>query len=577
MNYQLITPRDPHLSVVEQVFKNRGMDSETLNEYLNVSANNLIPSEELTNMQEGIKMLISHINNKDKILVQVDSDCDGYTSAAFLINYLNRFFPGFVQNCLFYRMHDDKSHGLILETIPEDVKLVIAPDSSSNDYEVHQALKERGCDVLVIDHHIADHLSEYACVINNQMCDYPTKTLSGVGMVFKFCSYLDKLLGEEISNDYLDLAAIGIIGDVMDIRDLETRYIIQEGMESLRNPFLKEMAKLMDFKIQGHLNPFKVSFYIVPFINAINRSGTPEERLLVFESMLEYKAYEQIPSTKKGYKGQFETRVEQAARTCKNVKSRQQKIKDTNTEMVEEDIVKNHLLKHTLIAVKLKKEQSADKNLLGLIATQIANKYCHPTVILNETYHDGEKWWEGSMRGASHIPITDTRQMLLDTDLVEYCEGHANAAGVGIKDEYFDLLIENLDNQYKDIDFTPSYFVDLELPLTSNLADDVLSIARFEDYWGQGLEEPLVAITHVKITKDNIQLMKANTMKISFGELSFIKFRASDEEYDLLYPEMGYIEVTIIGNCKINDWNGTEYPQIQIVDYEINRRFKYDF
>ena len=64
-------------------------------------------------------------------------------------------------------MHTGKAHGLILETIPEDVKLVIAPDSSSEDYEVHKELNDKGVDVLVIDHHEAKMVSEDACVINN--------------------------------------------------------------------------------------------------------------------------------------------------------------------------------------------------------------------------------------------------------------------------------------------------------------------------------------------------------------------------------------------------------------------------
>ena len=90
------------------------------------------------------------------------------------------------------------------------MKLVIAPDSSSNDYEVHQQLKEKGIDVLVIDHHEADKISENACVINNQLCDYPTKSLSGVGMVYKFCSYLDSLLNKDYAEQFLDLVALGI-------------------------------------------------------------------------------------------------------------------------------------------------------------------------------------------------------------------------------------------------------------------------------------------------------------------------------------------------------------------------------
>jgi single-stranded-DNA-specific exonuclease len=72
-----------------------------------------------------------------------------------------------VQNNILYRTHDIKCHGLLLDTIPDYVSLVIAPDSSSNEYEIHQALKEKNIDVLVIDHHEAEYISPYACVINN--------------------------------------------------------------------------------------------------------------------------------------------------------------------------------------------------------------------------------------------------------------------------------------------------------------------------------------------------------------------------------------------------------------------------
>lgn len=548
MNYQLIAPRLPELTVVEQVFENRGIKKENIQHYLHTTKNDLVDPLKLDRINDGIKMLVKHINNQDKTLIQVDSDCDGYTSSAFLINYLNQYFPAYVQNCITYRVHGNKAHGLILETIPEDIKLVIAPDSSSNDYEVHKELAARGCDVLVLDHHLADHISDYACIINNQMCDYPTKSLSGVGVVYKFCSYMDQFLGDNVADEFLDLAAVGIIADIMDLRDYETRYICEYGMSHIRNPFIQSMINKMEFKIQGSLNPFKVSFYIAPFINAINRSGTLEERMLLFESMLEYRAYEQIPSTKRGAKGTTETRVEQAVRTCTNVKNRQAKSCEANTQIIEEIIINKKLYHHTLIAVQLGKEQAADKNLTGLIATQIANKYGHPTVILNETEHDGEKWWEGSMRGAPHIEITDTRQVLLNTGLIEYCEGHANAAGIGIKDSNFNSLIEFLDQQFNPEDFKPVWNVDAEIPI-EKAEQDVFALAELADYWAFGIEEPHVAITKVKITKDNCQMMKSNTFKITCGNLSFIKFKMPDEEYESLVPELGYKILTIIGTC----------------------------
>lgn len=196
MEYQLRIPLLPlektlELSAVEQVFANRGIAPENLYHYLNTDITDLIDPSSIKNMEEGVKLLIKHISNNDKVFLQVDSDCDGYTSAALLLNYLHKLFPSFVENNISYRLHEGKQHGIIVNTIPKDVKLVIAPDSSSNDYLQHRSLYERGCDVLVIDHHEAEKYSKYAIVINNQMCDYPTKSLSGVGMVLKFCQYID--------------------------------------------------------------------------------------------------------------------------------------------------------------------------------------------------------------------------------------------------------------------------------------------------------------------------------------------------------------------------------------------------
>lgn len=64
----------------------------------------------------------------------MDSDCDGYTSASLLLNYIHAQFPSAI-NKFIYGFHDGKIHGLKLETIPQGVSLVIAPDSSSNDYQ----------------------------------------------------------------------------------------------------------------------------------------------------------------------------------------------------------------------------------------------------------------------------------------------------------------------------------------------------------------------------------------------------------------------------------------------------------
>lgn len=578
MEYQLLASRIPprELSAVEQVLFNRGIDPENVEHYLNTTDEDILNPQMIMNIAEGAKVLVKHIAQGDKVLIQIDSDCDGYTSAAALINYLNRLFPGFVQSNIYYRIHTGKQHGILLETIPDDVKLVIAPDSSSNDYNEHQQLKSKGVDVLVIDHHEADKISENAVIINNQLCDYPTKSLSGVGMVYKFCSYMDELLNVDYADDYLDLVALGMVADMMDLRDFETRHLITRGLENIRNPYFKGMVDKQAYSLKGEITPIGVAFYIAPYVNATIRMGTQEEKLMLFESMLDYRGYELVPSTKRGCKGQQETRVEQACRNCTNIKNRQTKARDAALENIERIIKEKNLLENKILVVKLD-TFAADRNLTGLIANQLMAKYQRPVLLLNKTA-DG---WEGSGRGYDKSKFDNLREFLKESDLVMYAEGHANALGVGITDEAFKTFIEYANRELAEFDFTPCYKVDFIFNGADFRGTDIVEIAELKSLWGQGVDEPFVAIEHINVYAGNVALMspdKSPTLKITLPNgTSLIKFKSSQEEYEKLRSETGCITINVVGKCERNIWNGTVTPQIIIEDYEIVGEQKYYF
>ena len=579
MEYQLIAPRIPLgrlLTAVEQVLANRGIAPENVEHYLNTTDEDILSPMLIMNIEEGVKVLIRHIAQGDKVLIQIDSDCDGYTSAAALINYLNRLFPGFVQTNVYYRIHTGKQHGILLETIPDDVKLVIAPDSSSNDYEVHQQLKSKGVDVLVIDHHEADKISENAVIINNQLCDYPTKSLSGVGMVYKFCSYMDELLNVDYADDYLDLVALGMVADMMDLRDFETRHLITRGLENIRNPYFKGMVDKQAYSLKDGISPIGVAFYIAPYVNATIRMGTQEEKLMLFESMLDYRGYELVPSTKRGCKGQQETRVEQACRNCTNIKNRQTKARDAALETIEHIIKEKNLLDNKILAIKLD-TFAADKNLTGLIANQLMAKYQRPVLLLNKT----EDGWEGSGRGYDKSKFDNLREFLKESEMVLYAEGHANALGVGIADAEFTRFVEYANRELADFDFTPCYKVDFIFNGGDFRGKDIVEIAELKSLWGQGVDEPLIAIEHINVYGGNVTLMSADknpTLKITLPNgTSLIKFKSSQEEYEKLYSEVGCITINVVGKCERNIWNGIVSPQIIIEDYEIVGEQKYYF
>lgn len=581
MEYRLRAPEFPIYTPVEQVLVNRGIPYDQINHYLNTTDNDILDPRLIPHLDEGAKMLIKHISQNDKVLIQVDSDCDGYTSAALLMNYLYCLFPSFVNNNISYRVHMGKQHGIIPDTIPEDVKLVIAPDSSSNDYEAHEYLNLSGVDVLVIDHHEADHISEYACIINNQLCDYPTKSLSGVAMVWKFCCYIDMLLKTDHAQKFLDLVALGLVADMMDVRDFETRRLIDKGLQQIRNPYFRGAIDKDQFHFTNEITPIGVAFYIAPLINATTRVGTQEEKLMLFESMLDFRGYELVPSTKRGCKGQAETRVEQACRNCTNIKSRQTKIRDNSLERIEQIIVNQNLLSNKILIVQLD-DLITDRNLTGLIANQLMSEYQRPVLILNRIENEnGTITWEGSGRGYDKSRLKDFRGFLENNKYVMYAEGHANAFGIGIKDEDISAFIASTNSALDGFDFTPIYNVDFIYKSDELTPDEVIDIAGMKSLWGQGVEEAEIAVEGIKVHKDNIRILspdKNPTLKIMLPNgINFMKFRSSEEEYDKLYSELGYVTINIVGECERNIWNNKISPQVMIKDYEIVDRANYYF
>lgn len=581
MEYRLRAPEFPIYTPVEQVLVNRGIPYDQINHYLNTTDNDILDPRLIPNLDEGAKMLIKHISQNDKVLIQVDSDCDGYTSAALLMNYLYCLFPSFVNNNISYRVHMGKQHGIIPDTIPEDVKLVIAPDSSSNDYEAHEYLNLSGVDVLVIDHHEADHISEYACIINNQLCDYPTKSLSGVAMVWKFCCYIDMLLKTDHAQKFLDLVALGLVADMMDVRDFETRRLIDKGLQQIRNPYFRGAIDKDQFHFTNEITPIGVAFYIAPLINATTRVGTQEEKLMLFESMLDFRGYELVPSTKRGCKGQAETRVEQACRNCTNIKSRQTKIRDNSLEKIEQIIANQNLLSNKILIVQLD-DLITDRNLTGLIANQLMSEYQRPVLILNKIENeDGTITWEGSGRGYDKSRLKDFRGFLENNKYVMYAEGHANAFGIGIRDEDINAFITSTNSALDGFDFTPIYNVDFIYKSDELTPDEVIDIAGMKSLWGQGVEEAEIAVEGIKVHKDNIRILspdKNPTLKIMLPNgINFMKFRSSEEEYNKLYSELGYVTINIVGECERNIWNNKISPQVMIKDYEIVDRANYYF
>ena len=591
---------NPQYNAVEQILTNRNIPFDEIYHYLNTTDADIANPEDFGEdiLKAGAKMLINNIAAENSVLVICDCDCDGFTSASLLCNYLYEIFPSFVQTKLKWFVHEDKQHGLadVMDYINQkDFKLIIAPDASSNDYDYHKELADRGIDVLVLDHHLADKISQYACVINNQLSDYKNKELSGVGVVWQFCRYLDKLLDKDYANHYLDLVALGLTGDMMSLTSIETKHLIHKGFEpnNIHNPYIYEMWQKNKFKLGGHITSIDAAFYIVPMINAVQRSGTIEEKELLFKSMLKYEAFEMIPSTKRGCKGQEERLVDQAVRMSTNVKNRQTRVQDASIEYLESLIEKHNLLDHKVLLFTLERGK-VDKNVAGLIANKFAAKYQRPCCILtlsdlteadmqfiSEESKPLNAVLQGSARGYEMSGITNFKDICDNTGLVNWTAGHQNAFGISINVENINQFLAATDEALKDMSSEPVYYVDYIYNGADVAPSDILSISGLNNLWGKDMDEALIAIKDIKISSSMITVYRktTNTLKITLpNKVSLMKFNATDEECDRLQNQTGaYIQLEIVGKCNTNEWMGNITPQVFIEAYDITGEGKYLF
>ena len=548
---------------------------------------------------KAARTLMTAIQSDSRAIVIVDCDCDGFTSAAILINYLYDLFPAWVQNNLDWFIHSGKQHGLSDVDVAETAakySVVLCPDASSNDYEYHLAFVEKGVDIIVLDHHEAEIISPNAIIINNQLCDYPNKHFSGAGITWQFCRYLDNLLGTSHADNYLDLVALGNTADMMSLRSIETKHLILKGFrdENIHNPFIASMAEANAFSIGDKLTPMAAAFYIAPFVNAMVRSGTAEEKELMFKSFLKFKAFDIILSTKRGHRvGETEQLVTQAVRVAKNVKARQTKVQDATLAKLESMIEEQNLLDHKVLLFLLEQGE-VDKNVAGLVANKFMAKYQRPCCILTkteeivETYVPGRvaplrqpvTTYSGSARGCDLAGVTEFKDLCEATELTTFVAGHQGAFGIGIREYNIDKFIAATDLALCDMSEEPIYYVDYIYRGVSVDGEQILDIARLNDLWGKDLDEAVVAVESVRVSKDmvNVYVKKNNTLKITLpSRVSLMLFDAPDDLCNLLSNTDGYVELNIVGTCNANEWQGWVTPQIFIKDYEIVSQSKYCF
>lgn len=563
MNYNL-TIENITENYGENLLKQRGIENVEL--FLNPTKNCLQNWKDLNNIEQGLDLIKNTIYNEKPYALIVDCDVDGFTSSAILYSYIKLLNSNKEINCFF---HEGKQHGLedMWEKLQEkEYDIILCPDSATNDSQYAIQLK---CPILVLDHHILEdnYLADNLILINNQTSEkYINKNLSGAGVTWQFCRGLDNYFGKEYSKDLIDLAALGIVADMMSMLEYENQYIIQTGFHNIKNLFFNILIEKQSYSMNNKITPTTVAFYIVPMINAMIRVGTQDEKERLFLAFIDGEKL--VPSNKRGAQGTMERVAIESARECTNAKSRQDKIKEKIVDSLDIKIHKNGLLDNKILFVRLDDDDDFPPELNGLVAMQLASKYNKPTIIarLNE-----EGFIRGSARGLNKSELKSFKDFLNNSHMFEYTVGHDNAFGISINNNNLFNLHQYANQKLENIDFGINmYNVDFVREAKDIDIDKIIiDLSKYDYIWGQNNPEALIYISSIFIRYTDIQIIGKNkdTVKFEKNGIVYIKFHAKSIIEQLnQYDEM---RLNVIGRANLNEWNFYKIPQIMIEDLEV--------
>ena len=572
MKYRLIKDSlNDECNVQKTILLNRGV--ENWKEYLNIDESCVNDYSMLDNIHEAVLCYISHLDRGSKIHVIVDPDVDGFCSASEIIRYTKKVKP---EANITYSLHTQKQHGISEDiTIPEDIDLLIVPDAGSNDVNQCKGLDENGIDVIVLDHHICDKKNPYAIVVNNQMCDYPNKNFCGGGIVYKFLKAVDDELWENYADDFLDMVALSNISDVIDMREFETRYYVNAGLNKIRSKVFKALIDKQSYSMKDVVNIISVQFYVTPILNAMIRVGNQDDKDLLFRAFIE--TDEVFKYKKRGATEETDEDIyTRAARLCYNAKNRQGKEVSKSVDEIDNIIKQNELYKNKAIFVNVSNVLS--QTLTGLVAMKIADKYNKPCLLLRrqKLRDDGGMFYGGSCRNFDHSPIDSLKNELDSTNLFEFVQGHDNAAGFSINRNNVEKAISRINTMWENIDFTAYYEVDFDKDVSEIDISFVKEIDDIKDLFGQGIKEPYVHISNIPVVKEDTFVMgkESNSWKVIYNdELAFVKFSV-DKEKDAVINNMfsdtdGFLgTMDVVGTVSLNNYKGILTPQVIVKDYE---------
>lgn len=521
------------------------------------------PPEQLPDLVTGSTLVCEAVAQGKRILIWGDFDVDGQTSTALLLDGLQR-----LGAMVDYYIPDRsaESHGIKVASLQKQIDahtpdLLITCDTGISEYAALDYAQSVGLPVIITDHHdLADRLPPAAAVINPRRlpATHPLTSLPGVGVAFKLMQHVYTSLGRERELPrLLDLVALGIVGDVATQTD-DTRYLLQLGLERLRQTerigplALMENANLSPAAMTGE----RIAYQIGPRLNAAGRLA---DAALAVDLLTTHNS----------------SRARVLAQQLEGLNN-ERRVQTRLIEAAAEEMITStpSLLDYSALVLY---QPEWHPGITGIVASHLAERYGRPVVMLS-----GQEGGiaRGSARSPQGIDGYDISKALsAQADILRTYGGHPGAAGLSLDVAHIDRLRQRLSKTLADSGVVGETALAIDAvvdfdALTLDLAGRIQKIAPF----GPGNPQVLLATTGLHLSHATLigrdQLHRRLTVEDNQGRQQIVLWWHSardplpdgvfDIAYNVTIGERQELQLSLV------DYRIREAPAVEVVAPTIN-------
>ncbi|HCA3406126.1 TPA: single-stranded-DNA-specific exonuclease RecJ [Salmonella enterica subsp. salamae serovar 35:g,m,s,t:-] len=549
--------------LLRRLYASRGVRSAR---ELERSVKGMLPWQQLSGIDNAVEILYNAFREGIRIIVVGDFDADGATSTALSVLGMRALGCDNISYLVPNRFED--GYGLSPEVVDQakarGAQLIVTVDNGISSHAGVAHAKTLGIPVIVTDHHLpGDTLPDADAIINPNLrdCEFPSKSLAGVGVAFYLMLALRTFLRDKGWFDergiappnlaeLLDLVALGTVADVVPL-DANNRILTWQGLSRIRagkcRPGIKALLEISNRDPQ-QLAASDLGFALGPRLNAAGRLDDMSVgvALLLCDNLGEAR----VLASELDALNQTRKEIEQGMQAealilCEKL--------ERSSEMLPGGLAMYHPEWH--------------QGVVGILASRIKERFHRPVIAFAPA---GDGTLKGSGRSIQGLHMRDALERLdtLYPDLMIKFGGHAMAAGLSLEEhkfEQFQQRFGELVTEWLDPALLQGEVIS-DGPLSAaEMSMEVAQLLRDAGPWGQMFPEPLFD-GRFRLLQQRLvgeRHLKVMVEPVGGGPLlDGIAFNIDTT----CWPDNGVREVELAYKLDINEFRGNRSLQIIIDD-----------